>query len=101
MSAGTIEGAPAAQYCAGVTFANGRSGYLPSAGEVVLCYQYLGRINECLAAIGGVSFDLEGRYYWTSTQVLSTYAWCWRIVDMNLYINHKGDYIGVRAVSVF
>ena len=71
---GTIADAPAAQYCAGITFANGQQGYLPAAGEVQAWIDNAGEINKCFSALG-----LHTSYcgFWTSTQSSANYALNW------------------------
>ena len=64
---GTIADAPAAQYCAGITFANGQQGYLPAAGEVQAWYDNKDRVDACLDAIGGDT-RMNTRMVWSSTQ---------------------------------
>lgn len=77
VQAGTIADAPAAAYAAGITFADGRTGYLPSAGELTLAYTVLSDINSCLTAIGGTQFDMDYKSYWSSTQLSASRAWGW------------------------
>lgn len=82
---GTIADAPAAQYCASITFAHGKTGYLPSAGELTLAYTVIDDINACLTTIGGKTLDMVYRsdanqgeqYYRTSTQAGEVRAWSW------------------------
>nr|DAI45566.1 MAG TPA: hypothetical protein [Bacteriophage sp.] len=61
---GTV-GAPAAEYCAGYTFPNGKTGYLGAVGEWKVTQDNRGKINSAMSLIGGVTLDGE---YWTSTQ---------------------------------
>ena len=100
VQAGTIEDAPAAQYAASITFANGKTGYLPSAGELTLAYSLLSDINICMTAIGGTEFDMNNKYYWSSTQYSAYYAWNWcstshKYVDFD----NKGIPLIVRVVA--
>ena len=100
LSAGTIADAPAASYCDGVEFAHGKKGYLPAAGEITLCYTYIIAINECMSAIGGTVFDLENKYYWTSTQNSAGYVWNWSYIYK--YVHHSvklSTNLYARAVS--
>lgn len=73
VTAGTIADAPAAQYCAGVTFVNGQQGYLPAAGELQAWYDNKTAVDVCMDAIGGD----QGltKYPWSSTQNTDDYAW--------------------------
>ena len=71
--AGTISDAPAAQYCAGITFANGQQGYLPAAGELQAWIDNIVSIKACMEAIGA-SMD-ENKKPWSSTQISSGNAW--------------------------
>lgn len=99
VQAGTIADAPAAAYAAGITFADGRTGYLPSAGELTLAYTVLSDINSCLTAIGGTQFDMSGKYYWSSTQYSAFHAWNWHYNTK--YVSYYGKYATytVRVVS--
>ena len=55
---GTIADAPAAQYCAEITFANGQQGYLPAAGEIEAWGDNGDKFDECMSAVGaGVAVD--------------------------------------------
>lgn len=65
---GYMEDAPAAQYCAGITFANGKQGYLPASGEITSWHNNKDVINSCLEAISGGSIST---LYWTSTADMS------------------------------
>lgn len=99
VQAGTIADAPAAQYAAGITFANGKTGYLPSAGELTLAYTVLDDINSCLTAIGGTQFDMGNKFYWSSSQCSAYNAWNW--YRLTKYVNRygKSNTLPVRVVS--
>lgn len=68
-----ITGAPAAEYCAGYTFPNGKTGYLGALGEWQAVFDnYYNGLYDAMVLIGnGISFNS----YWTSTQVDSGNAW--------------------------
>ena len=81
VGAGILADAPAAQYAADITFANGKKGYLPSAGEMKMIAGYWGgrtspetRIYKCMEAIGG---DLEVNGPICSTLNSNLYCWAW------------------------
>lgn len=98
--AGAIEDAPAAQYCADVTFANGQKGYLPAAGELQAWYDNKTAVNACMNAIWGSSVDSKNS--WSSTQLSAKYAWDWSKDGHSLGNNSKSgtDYY-VRPVVAF
>lgn len=99
VQAGTIADAPAAQYAAGITFANGKKGYIPSAGELTLAYTVLSDINSCMTAIGGIQFDMGGKYYWSSTQDRAICAWYWFDLINVVVSNGKDNTNIVRVVA--
>ena len=100
VTAGTIADAPAAQYCAGVTFADGQQGYLPAAGELQAWFDNKTAFNACMDAIGGDQLNTNSS--WTSTQSGSS-AWYFRAGDRYLDNHYKSssDYIFTRPVSAF
>ena len=65
---GTLSNAPAAQYCASVTFANGQNGYLPAIGEITAWRSNKDMILSCLEAIG-VSSIFDTNQIISSTQI--------------------------------
>lgn len=76
--------------------------WLPSAGEMMMIYANMTKINYCLSLISGATQLLEN-WYWTSTETSATNAWA-------LYLSHgglsnwrtKASYEGrVRPVSAF
>lgn len=69
-----MSGSSAAKSCANYIFPNGKTGYLPAVGEIVIAYNYKEEINAALALIGGTSLDNSG-YIWTSTQRETSRAW--------------------------
>lgn len=98
VQAGTIA-APAAQYAAGIIFANGKKGYLPSAGELTLPYTVLSDINSCMTAIGGTEFDMNNKYYLSSTQHSASYAWLWGSSRKGVTNGYKTRAGTVRVVA--
>lgn len=68
-----ITGAPAAEYCAGYTFPNGKTGYLGALGEWKAAYDNKTKVNSAMTLIGGTAIPSE--YHWTSTQYSSRYSW--------------------------
>ena len=69
-----VTGAPAAEYCAGYTFPNGKTGYLGSLGEWKGVVDNYDKIYSILANyIGGD--DLTISAYWTSTQGSVSNSW--------------------------
>lgn len=76
--------------------------WLPSAGELMLMYSNMRKINHCLSLIAGAA-QIPESAHWTSTEASSTYAWLLNFSYGNLYRwNSKvsGQY-RVRPVSAF
>lgn len=73
VAAGTIEDAPAAQYCASITFADGKKGYLPARYEITQIQRNCYDVNECLKACGGVLMPSYPEHpycqTWSSTEI--------------------------------
>lgn len=63
--AGTIADAPAAQYCADVTFANGQQGYMPALGEIKAWFDNKDAVKDCFNAINANFYTNID--YWSST----------------------------------
>lgn len=75
--------------------------WLPSAGEMMMIYANMTKINYCLSLITGAT-QLAETWYWTSTEISATFAWglnlgngylAWHSKDMSTFI--------VRPVSAF
>lgn len=100
--AGTIADAPAAQYCADVTFANGQKGYLPAAGELQAWYDNKTAVNNCMDAIGAdkVYFTTVINT-WSSTQSSASNAWLWYCDYSSLCSSTKYTGRFARPVSAF
>ena len=93
VQAGTIADAPAAVDAARVIFANGKKGYLPSAGELTLAYTVLSDINSCITALHGTKFDMAEKSYMSSTQYSPNLAWQWDSHWKSRYVvNRQKDY---------
>lgn len=60
----TNEGA--AVKCYNYNFPNGKRGYLPAIGELLIVSDYINEINDALSMIGGVTFG--NTYYFSTTQ---------------------------------
>lgn len=76
--------------------------WLPSAGEMMMIYANMAKINYCLSLITGATQLLEN-WYWTSTEYSAANAWFLYLSDGGLNFwttkpSHKG---GVRPVSAF
>jgi hypothetical protein len=76
----------AAKKCQEYTFPNGKSGYLPSMGELNIAAENFNAINEALSAIGGTALGYSSTY-WSSNQYAGNFhfAWAYRLQDK--YIN--------------
>ena len=99
VQAGTIADAPAAQYAAGITFANGKTGYLLAAGELELVNHYLSDINSCLTAIGGTALSIGGNNCWSSTQHSDRSVWRLPYTGKGVLSSDKDNTYYVLVVS--
>lgn len=76
--------------------------WLPSAGEMMMIYANMAKINYCLSLITGATQLLEN-WYWTSTESSAAGAWDLHLGDGGLGSwRAKAGYKGrVRPVSAF
>lgn len=82
---GTIS---AVTYCKNYVFPNEKSGYLPALGELVILYNNISEIKNCLSKIGGRYFD--GTYsYWSSTQISSKLVWTLKLSNGEVFKTPK------------
>ena len=65
--------------------------WLPSMGEMMMIYANMTKINYALSLINGAS-KLAEDWYWTSTELSATLAWC-----LGLYYGLMGD--GAKATN--
>ena len=101
---GIIPDAPAAQYCADLTFANGQQGYLPAAGEIQAWIDNLNQIQACMTAIGGEFSRNDITPTWSSTQGNDYYAYGFFCPYNEYYIkpqNRKAATQTIYAVTEF
>ncbi len=89
--------APAANYCRGITFKNGKKGYLGSLGEWQEAYNNKSEVDACMSLIGGTAINTS-YYHWSSTQYSGTSAWVLSWSDGN--VNYDGK-AGSRRVRAF
>ena len=102
VTARTIADAPAAQYCASITFANGQKGYLPATGELQAWYHNMTAVNACMDAIGADKVcDKAWTATWSSTQYSASSAWHWDYSYSGLDLNSKNSSHYARPVSAF
>ena len=75
--------------------------WLPSLGEMFMIYANMTKINYALSLITGAT-PLSETWYWTSTEISSTYAWFLYLGNgyMRNYTK-ASDRLRVRAVSAF
>lgn len=90
--------APAAEYCRGVTFKHGKTGYLGSLGEWYLAYQNKAAIDTCMTKISGTALDTSN-YHWTSTQYSGNGSWVLSWSDGNVDNTYKATDYRVRAFA--
>lgn len=75
--------------------------WLPSAGELMMIYANMTKINYVLSLINGAT-QLSESYYWTSTEYSATYAWLLGLGNGYLYGSTKAsNKFRVRPVSAF
>ncbi len=75
--------------------------WLPSAGEAMMMFANMSKINYCLSLITGATPLLEN-WYWTSTEASATSAWSLYLSNTALGWTTKASGKGrVRPVSAF
>lgn len=75
--------------------------WLPSAGELMMIYANMTKINYALSLISGAT-QLAETWYWSSTEYSATDAWFLSLYTGNLYWFTKASSKGrVRPVSAF
>lgn len=75
--------------------------WLPSAGEMMMIYANMTKINYCLSLISGATQLLEN-WYWTSTEHNASNAWNLGLSDGYLHLTAKASARGrARPVSAF
>lgn len=65
----------AAYQCSKYVFPNGKTGYLPSYGEMTILSNNYSKISSALSVIGANSMTVNGSSYWVSAQYSNTNAW--------------------------
>lgn len=75
--------------------------WLPSAGEMMMIYANMTKINYCLSLISGATQLLEN-WYWTSTECSASNTWHLGLSDGYLHLTAKARARGrARPVSAF
>lgn len=87
----TVDSESAAAACQNYTFPNGKSGYLPAAGEWSVVDKYRNLIISAFAIIGGTS--LTTSTYWSSTQSSGSKAWKFN------YKSSGGEFLNYEKTS--
>ena len=98
-----LENAPAAQFCAETTFADGKTGYLPALGELTHICAYKTDVDACLTACGGKTLPSGSKYMFSSTQAFTNTIWCLNCINYGparLAKNNAYDKY-TRVVSAF
>ena len=90
-----VTGAPAAEYCAGYTFPNGKTGYLGALGEWKAAYDNKTKVNSAMTLIGGTAIPTD--YHWTSTQCSAGSSWYLYWYNGTVYYSRKPNTRYVRA----
>jgi hypothetical protein len=83
--------------CNAYTFRNGKTGYLPSLGELVELYGNRTEASAAMVKIGGTDFTYD--CYWSSTQATASNAWRIGWGSGNSYSNAKSTATYVRAIT--
>ena len=83
--------------CNAYTFRNGKTGYLPSLGELVELYGNRTAASAAMVKIGGTDFTYD--CYWSSTQASASNAWRIGWGSGNSYSNAKSTATYVRAIT--
>ena len=65
----------AAYQCSKYIFPNGKTGYLPSYGEMTILSNNYSKISSVLSIIGANSMTVNDSFYWVSAQYSDTNAW--------------------------
>lgn len=74
--------------------------WLPSIGELAMIVLFKDVVNAALRYVGGD--ELEGYYYWSSTEYNANVAWNINFSNAYLYYsNVKADYFRCRPVAAF
>lgn len=97
---GTIEDAPAAEYCTNATLPNGQKGYMPALGEVKAWIDNKTMFNECMAAIGGIKVENYVDYS-SSTQKSSTQHYYYTGNAYGMSVSYKEKNNKSRVIPVF
>ena len=82
--------------CNAYTFRNGKTGYLPSLGELMELYSNHTEASAAMIKIGGTDFTYD--CYWSSTQASASNAWRIGWGSGNFYSNAKTTATYVRAI---
>lgn len=74
--------------------------YIPAMGEMLFIFLNLKAINAALRYVGGQ--EIQENWYWTSTEISSTYAWNLYLYDGSMRYTSQASFTRhVRAVSAF
>lgn len=68
----------AAHACDSFIFPNGKKGYLPALGELLIVSKLISHIESILITIGGSKFSSDASLYWSSSQASESNAWQWK-----------------------
>ena len=82
-------------------YADGRTGYLPSYGEMEEIRLNETNINTALGLIGGTALVFSSQSYWSSTQRNKVKAWCWYSDSSGWFSYIKDNNYYCRSVSTY
>ena len=84
------------------SYADGRQGYLPAAGEMEQMRLNATNINTALRLINGNTLQFDKNSYWSSTQYSDRRAWYWFYNDYSAwYYGAKSDLHLCRSVAAY
>lgn len=91
----------AAGWCNAYTFPSGKSGFLPSLGQMWAAYINKEAVDAALTKAGGAA--LTSAYYWTSTfwGVSNSRRYCWVLNWIDGYVNYNSLSSGGIRVRPF
>lgn len=86
----------AARFCRSTVSRNGKKGYLPALGEMMIVYKHLQEINTYMALVDGVPIN-NADNFWTSTQYSSQKAYIIRFTSDIRGPYDKDQHTAVKA----
>lgn len=98
VSNGVIENAPLFTWAHSLTFANGKTGYVPAKGELETLRLNGVQINACRAAIGHSIINFASNI-WSSSQTSASSSWSWYSTYWD-YNRKNNSYLGLALCAL-